>query len=361
MERKFILSGGGIALALVLCVFYIFGSVLKTPLLEDAPTVTVEMPRTGGLFEGSQATFRGVRVGKVTALDLGKDGVEATVKLGGGVQIPADSRVQVRSLSPVGEQYLDFQPADLEGPYLKEGSVVQASAVDLPQTLGNMAITLNELIEQIEPRKVAIVLNEVATGLGGAERDLQTLVRDGSALLRKFDQNWPVTERLLRNGNVLLRIGADNSANILDIAENSKLFAAWLRRYDPTLFRLLDRAPGQIEQLRQVVRDASETLPQLLDPAITLSDVFAAHDPHVRELLVQFPRGFNALAGAIRNGAGHLDVIMQRTETCDYPTVERSPRTTTRRPLQDDGSCSKGLVYSQRGAQWAPGPVPVRP
>ena len=361
MERKFLLSGGGIALALALCVFYIFGSVLKTPLLQDAPTVTVEMPRTGGLFTGSQATFRGVRVGKVTKLDLGRNGVQATVKLAGGTKIPADSHVQVRSLSPVGEQYLDFQPADMEGPFLRDGSVIKADAVDLPQTLGNMAITLNKLIEQIQPAKVAIVLNEIATGVGGAERDLQTLVKDGSELLAKFDENWPVTERLLENGNVLLRIGTDNSANILQIARNSKLFASWLRSYDPTLFRLLKRAPGQLEELRRVVRDARETLPQLLDPAITLSDVFAAHDPHVRELLVQFPRGFNALAGAIRNGAGHLDVIMQRTETCDYPTPERSPRATTRRPLQDDGHCSKGLAFSQRGAQWAPGPVPVRP
>ena len=359
MERKFILSGGGILMALVLCVFYIFGSVLKTPLLEDSPTITVEMPRTGGLFKGSQATFRGVRVGKVTALDLGKDGVEATVKLAGGTKIPADSQVAVRSLSPVGEQYLDFQPADMKGPYLEDGSRIAASAVDLPQTLGNMAITLNKLIEQIDPKKVEVILNEVATGLSGAERDLQTLVKDGSQLLRTFDENWPVTERLLKDGNVLLRIGTDNSANILQIARNSKLFASWLRRYDPTLFRLLDRAPGQLEELRRVVRDARETLPQLLDPAITLSDVMAAHDPHIRELLVQFPRGFNALAGAISNGAGHLDVIMQRTETCDYPTPERSPRATTRRPLQDEGSCPKGPVLSQRGAQWAPGPVPV--
>jgi phospholipid/cholesterol/gamma-HCH transport system substrate-binding protein len=359
MERKFILSGGGILLALALSVFYIFGAVLKTPLLEDSPTVTVEMPRTGGLFKGSQVTFRGVRVGKVTNLDLGRNGVEATIKLGGGTKIPADSKAQVRSLSPVGEQYLDFQPDDMKGPYLRDGSRVKASAVDLPQTLGNLAITLNELIEQIEPKKVEIVLKEVAEGVSGAERDLQTLVKDGSALLQKLDQSWPVTERLLRNGNVLLRIGADGSTDILRIARNSKAFAAWLRSYDPQLFRLLDRAPGQLEQLRRVVRDARDTLPQLLDPAITLSDVMAAHDPHIRELLVQFPRGFNALAGAITNGAGHLDVIMQRTETCDYPTPQRSPRATTRRPLQDKGHCSRGLAFSQRGAQWAPGPVPV--
>ena len=63
-------AGSAITAALLLCVFYIFASVLKAPLLEDAPVITVSMDRTGGLFEGSLATYRGVRVGKVTSLDL---------------------------------------------------------------------------------------------------------------------------------------------------------------------------------------------------------------------------------------------------------------------------------------------------
>lgn len=359
LSDKLYLSLIGVIMVLIFAVAYVFAQVLDQPLTSRPVEVKVELAQTGGLFEGSAVTYRGIKVGKVREIVPSDDGVVATVAITSGTDIPKSSLAKVRSLSPVGEQYLDFQPADMKGPFLKDGSVIKASAVDLPQTLGNMAITLNKLIEQIEPKKVEIILNEVATGLSGAERDLQSLVEDGSSLLQKFDENWPVTERLLRNGNVLLRIGSDNSANILQIATNSKLFAAWLKRYDPQLFRLLAKAPGQLEEMRKVIQDARETLPQLLDPAITLSDVMAAHDPHIRELLVQFPRGFNALAGAIRNGAGHLDVIMQRTETCNYPTAERSPRATSRRALQDQGRCSKSSPISQRGAQWAPGPVPV--
>ncbi len=355
--RKFILSGTGIALALVLCVFYIFAEVLKTPLLEEAPTLQVELTRTGGLFEGSLATFRGVRVGKVRSIDLSDDGITATVELTGGTQIPKDSRVKVRSLSPVGEQYIDFQPRSAGEPYFSDGDTVKASSVDLPLTLGKLSITLNELIEQIDPDQVSTVLNEVSTGIGGVEQDMRTLVRDGSRLLRTLDRNWPVARRLLRNGNTLLRIGADNTSELIAIARNSKVFAAWLRRFDPTLFRLLDRAPGQIEQFRLLVRDAAEQLPKLLDPTVTLVDVLAAREPHLRELLVQFPRGFSALAGAMRNGSGQLDVIAQRTKTCNYPTKQRSPRNTTRRPLPDKGKCSRSQPLSQRGAQWAPGPV----
>ncbi len=358
--RKFVLSGAGIVLALVLCVIYIFAEVLKTPLLEEAPTLQVEMTRTGGLFEGSLATYRGVRVGKVRAIDLSDDGITATVQLSGGTQIPKDSAVKVRSLSPVGEQYLDFQPRSEGEPYFADGDTVKASSVDLPQTLGNLSITLNELIEQIDPQQVKTVLGEVSTGIGGVEQDMRTLVRDGSRLLRTVDRTWPVVHRVLRNGNTLLRVGADNAQRLVTIARSSKTFAAWLRRFDPVLFRLLDRAPGQIEQFRLLVRDAAEQLPPLLDPAVTLVDVLAVREPHVRELMAQFPRGFVALAGAMRGGAGRLDVIAQNTQTCNYPTKQRSPRTTTRRPLQDKGSCSRSLAFSQRGAQWAPDPVPVR-
>ncbi len=266
MSRKYVLSGLSVVVSLVLCVFYIFASVLKTPLLQDAPTITVSMNRTGGLFEGSLATYRGVRVGKVTKLELTPEGVRATVRLSGDEQIPRDSDIKVRSLSPVGEQYLDFQPRSAKGPYLEDGDDVAASAVDLPQTLGGMAITLNKLIEQVDPQKVETVLDELSTGLQGTEGDLQTLVEDGSDLLATLDENWPVTERLLGNGRTLLRIGVDHSADISRIARSSKLFAAWLRANDPILLRLLSRAPGQVDELRRLVQDVSQTLPQLLDP-----------------------------------------------------------------------------------------------
>ena len=357
MTRKYVLSGVGVVASLALCVIYIFASVLKAPLFEDAPTITVSMNRTGGLFEGSLATYRGVRVGKVTKLDLTPEGVRATVRLSDDETIPRDSVIKVRSLSPVGEQYLDFQPRSARGPYLQDGDDIPASATDLPQTLGGVAITLDELIDQVDPDQVHTVLDELSTGLQGSEGDLRTLVRDGSDLLARLDRTWPVTERLLRNGRTVLRIGVEHSADITRLARSSKLFAAWLRANDPTLFRLLGRAPGQVEELRRLVKDVADTVPQLLDPSVTLTDVLAARDPHIRELLIQFPRGFATLAGAIRNGTAHLDAILQRTKTCDYPTPERGPRDTSSRPLQDDGHCARSGPYSQRGAQWAPPPL----
>ena len=357
MERKFLLSGGGIALALVLCVFYIFGSVLKTPLLEDAPTVKVEMPRTGGLFEGSQATFRGVRVGKVTHLDLGKNGVEATVKLAGGTQIPADSHVQVRSLSPVGEQYLDFQPETSSGPYLEDGAVVPATATDLPTTLASTVISVNKLLGQVDDRQLHTLLSELATGLAGTGQDVGKLVDQGAVLLAELDRLWPETDRLIDNSSPVLDIAPAKADEIRQLATSSRKFAAFLKSYDPELRKTLEDAPAQIKQLQALVADADSVLPGFLDPALRFSDLFVSYAPHLGGILATYAPGLGVLGDAIRDGQLLIEGIPQRSTDCDYGTPRRDPKNPERRPLVTTGHCPGSAEHLQRGAAHAPGPV----
>lgn len=357
MTRRNIASVLGILVSLLLCLLYLFGVALRTPLTQSRVYVTVELPRSGGLYEGSEVTYRGVRIGKVTELDLTDDGVSARVLLDGSTDVPADARPKVRSLSPVGEQYIDFQPRSEDGPYLEDGDVVDGRAGDLPTSLATTAINLNALIQQVDPQTLQVVLKETARGLEGTEDDLQRMVVQGASLLDELDARWATTRRLLDNGDRLLRLGADLVPDFDDITANSRVFAAWLRDIDPVLVRLLDRAPGQVEELRRLVRDVGDVLGEYLDPYITFADFAAARDPHLRALLRDYPRGFRALQNGIRGGAVQLNGFFEHFEYCGYDQTEREPWDTARHTLQDDGHCSRSWPASQRGAQWAPGPL----
>ena len=76
------------------------------------------LPTSGGLYEGSEVTYRGVKVGKVSAMAATPDGVTLDLALEEGTRLPLDSPMYVHNLSAVGEQYLDFEPPDDQGPYL---------------------------------------------------------------------------------------------------------------------------------------------------------------------------------------------------------------------------------------------------
>ena len=67
-------------------------------------TVTLELPATGGLYRFSNVTYRGVQVGKVTAVSLTAKGAKATLSLGTSPKIPANLQADVQSVSAVGEQ-----------------------------------------------------------------------------------------------------------------------------------------------------------------------------------------------------------------------------------------------------------------
>ena len=357
MTRKHLVSAAGIGSVFVLCVLYIFAVALKTPLTEKPVEVGVTLPRSGGLYKGSEVTYRGVRVGRVTELNLTDDGVHAMVRLDSTARVPTDARPKVRSLSPVGEQYIDFQPASSSGPFLTSGDTVRGSAEDLPTALATAAINLDELIKQIDPPTVRLVLTETAKGLEGTEEDLQRLLVQSLELLEDFNARWPQTERLINNGDRLLQLGADLIPDFNSITEDAETFAAWLRDIDPVLVDMLEDGPGQIEELRRLVRDADEVLGTYLDPYITLADINAAREPHLRALLENYPRGFRALSSAIHGGAAHLDAFFEHFEYCGYNQDEHEVLDTTRYPFQDDGHCPRDSSASQRGAQWAPGPL----
>ncbi|HWM75124.1 MAG TPA: MlaD family protein, partial [Nocardioides sp.] len=135
LSNRLYLSALGVLLVLAVCVFYLFAAVLNQPLTSRPVELTVQLKSAGGLFDGSAVTYRGVKVGKVTGIELTDDGVEAQLRLSAGTEVPEGSMAVVRSLSPVGEQYLDFQPDSAEGPFLESGDTIAAESTDIPMSL----------------------------------------------------------------------------------------------------------------------------------------------------------------------------------------------------------------------------------
>ncbi|HWV26914.1 MAG TPA: MlaD family protein, partial [Aeromicrobium sp.] len=73
--------------------------------------VDVLLPTSGGLYEGSEVTYRGVKVGEVAKMTVESDGLRVRLRLKDGARIPAGAPVYVHNLIAVGEQYLDFEPS----------------------------------------------------------------------------------------------------------------------------------------------------------------------------------------------------------------------------------------------------------
>ncbi|PRC42935.1 mammalian cell entry protein, partial [Mycobacterium sp. ITM-2017-0098] len=74
--------------------------------------VTANFVAGGGLYENANVTYRGVTIGKVEAVGLSDNGVVAHMRLNSDTPVPENVTATVKSVSAIGEQYVDLVPPD---------------------------------------------------------------------------------------------------------------------------------------------------------------------------------------------------------------------------------------------------------
>ena len=224
-----------LVLVLVVASAYLLFIALRLNPFASNYRVTIALPDSGGLLRNQDAAVRGFRVGRVDALHLTPDGVNAVVHLDSKFPIPANSAVRVSGLSPAGEQYVDFLPDTTEGPFLKDGSVIEKGRAVVPMSLADTLTNADGALKQLDTAKLDIMKKELSMSKEGPQK-LADIVDGGTFLLTTLDSVLPETTSLLKNTRVVLNLGADKSAGIGVAAESlDKSFAG--------INKMLERLP----------------------------------------------------------------------------------------------------------------------
>lgn len=356
LTNRLTLSVVGLLVALALCTTYLFSSVLEVPLTGSPDRVTVQLNRTGGLFEGSPVTYRGVRVGTVETIGISATGrAEATITLRPGTEVPRETRAAVRSLSPVGEQYLDLQPEAKDGPFLSDGDTISAEAVDLPVSLAEAIDGVDSLLSQVDERDVRVVLREMSLALDGSGDDLDALIQSVAEVSTTLDEAFPETARLLQNGEVVGELVRANNGQLRRLSRRALVLTAWLADYDPEFRRILRRAPGDLDTVGRGVRDLAVVLPPFLKALYGTVDILWEREPHLRELARTLKIGAGRFADAFSGGWLNVDLQFQGQEKCEYGSPRHAPQQATEK-FNRDGHCALDDKV-RRGSEHVPPPL----
>lgn len=121
--------------------------------------VQLNMETSGGLYQNANVSYRGVYVGKVDSVKLTDDGVAATLVIDNGTDIPASAVASVRSVSAIGEQFVEFTPnknppADAPTGYLHDGTEVTVSEV--PVEISTMLDQADAMLQEIGDTKLRV-------------------------------------------------------------------------------------------------------------------------------------------------------------------------------------------------------------
>jgi phospholipid/cholesterol/gamma-HCH transport system substrate-binding protein len=252
-------------------------------------TVTLELPSTGGLYRFSNVTYRGVQVGKVTAVSLTPKGAKATLSLGTSPKIPADLQAQVLSVSAVGEQYVDLQPRTDSAPYLHNGSVIAMHDTTIPQAVGPMLDQVNELVKSLPKNKIGQLLDEAFTAFNGAGYDLGSLSDAASRISADSNSIVDRTRTLTEDAQPLLNAQAQTTDSIRTWTHSLAGISDVLANDDSKVRTILQTGPGALDEASRLFEQIKPTLPVLLANLTTIGQIGVTYHASLEQLLVLLP------------------------------------------------------------------------
>lgn len=252
-------------------------------------TVKLELPATGGLYRFSNVTYRGVQIGRVTEVVLTQKGAEATMSLDTSPKIPADLAAEVRSVSAVGEQYVDLRPRTDSGPYLRDGSVISVENTTIPQQVGPMLDQVSSLLKSVPKERLSDLLDESFKAFNGAGDDFQSLLDSSASISQYLNEVSDQSKALIDDSGPLLDSQAKTTDSIRTWARSVAGISDEVAKHDADIRTILQRGPGFADELSGLLNQLKPTLPVLLSNLTTLGQIFVTYNPSLEQLLVLLP------------------------------------------------------------------------
>ncbi|HZC72399.1 MAG TPA: MlaD family protein [Jatrophihabitans sp.] len=356
MRRNMVLAQLAVfgAISVLVIGYAVFG-LMHVHITNRPFSVTVELHNAGGIFDGAEVAYRGVKVGRVSSVDLHTDGVTVKLALDDGTEVPDNAIAHVYDLSAVGEQYVDLEPpARPSAMYLHGGSVIPYTRTTTPLETATVLYDLERFMSSINPADVRIIGREGALAFQGTGAQLRSILTDTTEIVDELSSTQNSMVRLLHNSALLLHGAAAHAGAFDRFSASLRSLTNTLAAKTPTIDRFLHEAAPTTRLIDTVIAQNGSAAGALLANLAALSQIQVARVPGLRSLLVAVP-AFGRLAPTVVHGGVLLGAanVNQDQPLCNTGVPLTSPLSGTRSRIYA-ARCGPDLV---RGAANAPRPA----
>ncbi len=345
-------------------VYYIAFDAIGVKLTNQPFTVHVEMPAAGGIYSDAYVTYRGVEVGKVSALHLHQNGVTADLAIDHGVKIPADVTASVRELTAAAEQYMDLVPpkatltaAASPGPYLQPGSVIPRNRVTVPVSVGTLLNTVNSLVDSLHASDLNTLSSALATGLQNAGSDLHSIIVNGDTLVNALQSAIPGTTRLINAGNTVLSTFNGTNNDFQDFSANLNALSAQVAKSNSDFVALLRNGATASQTLTQFLNQNGGPMVSLINDLSSATNVAYARRAAFQALFQVLPLFASNVAMVTTNGQIRFELTFNSKDTvCPYTSTMAEPTSLVAMADLTRNCNTEAPDLLQRGADKAPPP-----
>lgn len=265
-------------------------------------TVRMELPQAAGLYDTGNVTYRGFEVGRVESVRLTDAGVEATLSLKSGIDIPSDLKAEVHSHTAIGETYVELLPRNGTSRPLRDGDVIPLADTSVPPDINALLGAANTALGAIPRDNLRTVIDESYTAVGGLGPELSRLITGSSNLAIDARKNLDPLIALIDQAQPVLDSQTHTSDAIAGWAAHLATVTTELQTHDAAVGGVIDRGGPALRETRQLIERVQPTLPILLANLVSVGQVALTYQNDIEQLLVVFPMAVAAdQAGIVAN------------------------------------------------------------
>ncbi|WP_313676058.1 MCE family protein, partial [Mycolicibacterium sp.] len=250
--------------------------------------LNVDLPAAGGLYKTANVTYRGVTIGRVTDVEPTATGARATLSIANAHKIPVDASANVRSVTAVGEQYVDLVSTGNPNEFFQDGQTVTKSTIPVP--VGPALDAANNALASIPAGKIPNLLDETAQAVGGLGPTLQALVDNTSTFVDELTANIGDIDTIIDNSPPIFASQVQSADAIYAWAANLNSITAQAKEQDAAVRSILQEGAPTAEELNTLFVDVQDALPQTLANLEIIIEMLKRYNKGVEQALVLLPQ-----------------------------------------------------------------------
>src|ERR1700756_742869 len=336
--------------AITLSVMAIFYLRLPATFGIGTYSVSADFVAGGGLYKNANVTYRGVAVGRVESVGLNPSGVTAEMRLNSGTPIPSNVTATVKSVSAVGEQYIDLMPpSNPASTKLHNGSRIERQNTRIGQDVAELLKRSEALVNSLGDTRLRELLHETFVAANGSGPELARLIESARLLVDEANADYPQVSELIDQAGPFLQAQIRAGADIKSLSDGLARFTSEVRQADPQLRSTLANAPSAIDEASTAFSGIRPSFPALAASLANLGRVGVIYHKSIEQLLVVLPALFAAITtaagGTPQDEGAKLDFKLDLNDPppCAVgfipPPLMRTPADETLRELPRDMYC----------------------
>jgi len=290
---------GIFGIAVVACLVLVSFGYTGLPFWPQGKNYAAFFTDAGGIVPGNDVNVSGIKVGKVSSVELAGDTAKVNFTVDRHIRIGDQSLVAIKTDTVLGEKSLGVTPQGTGN-----ATVIPLGRTTTPYTLNTALQDLGENASELDKPKFEQALQTLTATLKDATPQLRGALDGVANLSRSLNQRDEALQQLLMHAKRVSDTLAQRAGQVNQLVTDGNLLFAALDERRQALSNLIAGIDDVSQQLSGFVADNRREFKPALEKLNAVLDNLLERKEHIGEALRRLPPYATALGEVVGSGPG---------------------------------------------------------